>query len=195
MPGSVLAPAKTPKEMVSQLAQWFTAAMQVPERGETVAQALSVAACGADFARFFAQVTLRRAFREPTSRAARPAAPCGEDAVKFSSQNFSAACDGPPRCLCCAVRFRAGLSVAARPHRRWLSAWQRRRRRRAADEPVAGGAIGSAVRRREPAGRRLEHRDRGGRARGARRLHAAVGRPAGRDQRHALRQAQLQFPA
>ncbi len=47
----VLAPAKTPKEMVSQLAQWFTAAMQVPEaREKLVAQGLyPVAACGADF--------------------------------------------------------------------------------------------------------------------------------------------------
>ena len=47
----VLAPAKMPKEMVSQLAQWFTAAMQVPEaREKLVAQGLyPVAACGADF--------------------------------------------------------------------------------------------------------------------------------------------------
>ena len=35
-----------------------------------------------------------------------------------------------------------------------------------------------AVRGREPAGRRLQHRDRGGRARAARRPHAALGRPA-----------------
>jgi tripartite-type tricarboxylate transporter receptor subunit TctC len=47
----VLAPAKTPKDSVSQLAQWFTAAMQVPEAKEKlVAQGLyPVAACGADF--------------------------------------------------------------------------------------------------------------------------------------------------
>jgi tripartite-type tricarboxylate transporter receptor subunit TctC len=48
---AVLAPAKTPKETISQLAQWFTAAMQVPEAKEKlVAQGLyPVAACGADF--------------------------------------------------------------------------------------------------------------------------------------------------
>jgi len=48
---AVLAPAKTPKETVSQLAQWFTAAMQVPEAKEKlIAQGLyPVAACGADF--------------------------------------------------------------------------------------------------------------------------------------------------
>ena len=48
----VLAPAKTPKDAVAQLAQWFTAAMQVPEAKEKLAaQGLyPVAACGADFA-------------------------------------------------------------------------------------------------------------------------------------------------
>jgi tripartite-type tricarboxylate transporter receptor subunit TctC len=47
-----LAPAKTPKELVAQHAQWFTAAMQVPEAKEKLAaQGLyPVAACGADFA-------------------------------------------------------------------------------------------------------------------------------------------------
>jgi tripartite-type tricarboxylate transporter receptor subunit TctC len=46
-----LAPAKTPKETVAQLAQWLTAAMQVPEvRDKLIAQGLyPVAACGADF--------------------------------------------------------------------------------------------------------------------------------------------------
>jgi tripartite-type tricarboxylate transporter receptor subunit TctC len=48
----VLAPAKTPKDMVTQHAQWFTAAMQVPDAKEKLAaQGLyPVAACGADFA-------------------------------------------------------------------------------------------------------------------------------------------------
>ena len=48
----VLAPAKTPKDTVAQLAQWFTAAMQVPEaKDKLAAQGLyPVAACGADFA-------------------------------------------------------------------------------------------------------------------------------------------------
>jgi tripartite-type tricarboxylate transporter receptor subunit TctC len=57
----VLAPAKTPKDAVSQLAQWFTAAMQVPEAKEKLAaQGLyPVGACGADFAGH-----LRRQFDE-----------------------------------------------------------------------------------------------------------------------------------
>jgi tripartite-type tricarboxylate transporter receptor subunit TctC len=47
----VLAPAKTPKETVAQLAGWFTAAMQVPEaKAKLVGQGLYPAAvCGADF--------------------------------------------------------------------------------------------------------------------------------------------------
>jgi tripartite-type tricarboxylate transporter receptor subunit TctC len=57
----VLAPATTPKETVSQLAQWFTAAMQVPAAKEKLlAQGLyPVAACGQDFA-----AHLRRQFDE-----------------------------------------------------------------------------------------------------------------------------------
>jgi tripartite-type tricarboxylate transporter receptor subunit TctC len=48
----LLAPAKTPNEMVSQLAGWFAAAMQVPEvKAKLVAQSLyPVGMCGADFA-------------------------------------------------------------------------------------------------------------------------------------------------
>jgi len=48
----LVAPAKTPKETVSQLAGWFTAAMQVPEvRAKLVVQGLyPVGTCGADFA-------------------------------------------------------------------------------------------------------------------------------------------------
>lgn len=48
----VVAPAKTPKETVSQLAHWFTAAMQSSEvRPKLVAQAFHpVGMCGADFA-------------------------------------------------------------------------------------------------------------------------------------------------
>ncbi len=57
------------------------------------------------------------------------------------------------------------------------------------------GAARSAGGDREPAGRRYQPRHRSGRARGAGRLHAAAGRAGQRDQRHALRQAQLQFPA
>ena len=48
----LLAPAKTPNETVSELAGWFTAAMQVPEiKAKIVAQGLyPVWMCGADFA-------------------------------------------------------------------------------------------------------------------------------------------------
>jgi len=47
----VAAPAKTPKKTVSQLAGWFTAAMQVPEvkRKLTVQGIYPVGMCGADF--------------------------------------------------------------------------------------------------------------------------------------------------
>jgi tripartite-type tricarboxylate transporter receptor subunit TctC len=57
----VLAPANTPKETISQLAQWFTAAMQVPEaKDKLVTQGLyPVGACGAEFA-----AHLRRQFDE-----------------------------------------------------------------------------------------------------------------------------------
>jgi tripartite-type tricarboxylate transporter receptor subunit TctC len=50
----LFAPAKTPKEMVSQLAGWFIAAMQVPEIKANLAnQGLyPVGLCGADFAAF-----------------------------------------------------------------------------------------------------------------------------------------------
>jgi tripartite-type tricarboxylate transporter receptor subunit TctC len=48
----MLAPAKTPKSMISQLSGWFVAAMQVPEvRAKLVVQGLyPVGTCGADFA-------------------------------------------------------------------------------------------------------------------------------------------------
>ena len=50
----VLAPANTPKETVSQLAGWFTAAVQAPEiRAKLAVQGLFPAStCGADFAAF-----------------------------------------------------------------------------------------------------------------------------------------------
>lgn len=58
---SLFAPAKTPKEVVAQLAQSFTAAMQIPEvRAKLVAQGFSpVGMCGADFA-----ALLRRQYEE-----------------------------------------------------------------------------------------------------------------------------------
>jgi len=48
----VLAPAKTPKETVSQLAGWFTAAMQAPEvKAKLAVQGLfPVGLCGVGFA-------------------------------------------------------------------------------------------------------------------------------------------------
>jgi tripartite-type tricarboxylate transporter receptor subunit TctC len=48
----LFAPAKTPKETVSQLAGWFTAALQVPEvKAKLVVQGLyPVSICGGDFA-------------------------------------------------------------------------------------------------------------------------------------------------
>ncbi len=51
----LFAPAKTPKEVVSRLAGWFTSAMQVPEvKANLVAQGLyPVGMCGADFGDYF----------------------------------------------------------------------------------------------------------------------------------------------
>jgi tripartite-type tricarboxylate transporter receptor subunit TctC len=48
---SLFAPAKTPKETISQLAGWFTAAMQAPQvKAKLVAQGFTpVGMCGADF--------------------------------------------------------------------------------------------------------------------------------------------------
>jgi tripartite-type tricarboxylate transporter receptor subunit TctC len=50
----LVAPARTSKEIVSQLAAWFTAALQVPEiKAKLVAQGLHpIGRCGADFAAF-----------------------------------------------------------------------------------------------------------------------------------------------
>lgn len=51
----LFAPAKTPREAVSQLARWFTAAMQAPEvKAKLVAQGLyPVGMCGAEFSDYF----------------------------------------------------------------------------------------------------------------------------------------------
>jgi tripartite-type tricarboxylate transporter receptor subunit TctC len=51
----LFAPAKTPKETVSQLVGWFTAALRVPEvKAKLVVQGLyPVGICGADFGAFF----------------------------------------------------------------------------------------------------------------------------------------------
>jgi tripartite-type tricarboxylate transporter receptor subunit TctC len=53
----LFAPAKTPKETVSQLAGWFTAALQMPEvKAKLIAQGLyPVGMCGADFGAFFSK--------------------------------------------------------------------------------------------------------------------------------------------
>ena len=57
----LVAPANTPKDMVSQLASWFSAAMRVPEvKAKLVAQELlPVGTCGEDFA-----VHLRKQYDE-----------------------------------------------------------------------------------------------------------------------------------
>ena len=57
----------------------------------------------------------------------------------------------------------------------------------------AFGTAGPAVRHREQARRRQQHRHRSGRERGARRLHDPAGQPGERDQRDTLRQAELQL--
>jgi tripartite-type tricarboxylate transporter receptor subunit TctC len=51
----LFAPSKTPKEAVSQLAGWFTAAMQAPEvKAKLVARGIfPVGMCGADFGDYF----------------------------------------------------------------------------------------------------------------------------------------------
>ena len=74
-----------------------------------------------------------------------------------------------------------------------FAARRRDRHPRAPDGPMAVGAARPAIRRREPAGCRHQYRHRGGRACARRRLHAAPGRLAERDQRDALREAQFQF--
>ncbi len=50
----VVAPAKTPKEALSQLSDWFTAAMQAPEiKPKLVVQGFyPVGICGEDFGKF-----------------------------------------------------------------------------------------------------------------------------------------------
>lgn len=50
----LLAPAKTPKEQVAQLADWFTAAMQAPEvKPKLIGLGLyPVGTCGADYAAY-----------------------------------------------------------------------------------------------------------------------------------------------
>jgi len=57
----VVAPAKTPKAMVAQLADWFAAALQVPEvKAKLTAQGLNpVGTCGANFATY-----LRKKYEE-----------------------------------------------------------------------------------------------------------------------------------
>ena len=63
----------------------------------------------------------------------------------------------------------------------------------APDRSVAVGTARPAIRNRQQAGWRHQHRHRSGRARACRRLHAAHGRELQRDQRGPVRQAQLQF--
>jgi tripartite-type tricarboxylate transporter receptor subunit TctC len=64
----LFAPAKTPKETVSQLAGWFTAAMQAPEaKAKLVARGLyPVGMCGEDFGDYFRKqyIEIGRVIRE-----------------------------------------------------------------------------------------------------------------------------------
>ena len=71
-----------------------------------------------------------------------------------------------------ADRKGANLSDAAGPHRRRFCRRRRNRHRRAPDRPMAVGAARPAIRHREPARRRQQYRDRGGRQCAGRRLHA-----------------------
>jgi tripartite-type tricarboxylate transporter receptor subunit TctC len=68
----LFAPAKTPKETVSQLAGWFTAAMRAPEvKAKLVARGLyPVGMCGADFGEYFRKqyVEYGRVIRESKIR-------------------------------------------------------------------------------------------------------------------------------
>jgi tripartite-type tricarboxylate transporter receptor subunit TctC len=68
----VLAPAKTPKETVTQLADWFTAAMEAPDvKAKLALQGLIPATrCGAEFAAFIAKESdaYGRAIREANIR-------------------------------------------------------------------------------------------------------------------------------
>src|SRR5262249_16721274 len=66
----------------------------------------------------------------------------------------------------------AVLSDAAGAYCRRISSGWRRRHRRSPDGTMAVGAARPAIHHREPAGRRQQYRDRGGRARACRRLHA-----------------------
>ena len=92
-----------------------------------------------------------------------------------------------------ARRMGASLSGAAGAHRRRLCRRRRARHPRAPDRSMAVGAARPAIRHREPAWRRHQHRHRGGRARAADGYTLLlVGRSA-RDQRDALRKAQFQF--
>ena len=92
-------------------------------------------------------------------------------------------------------RQRASLPVATDPDHHRLYAGGLGRHHRAPDGAMAVGAARPDGRDRKPARRRHQSRDRGGRARARRRLHAAAGRARERDQRHAVRQAQPQLPA
>ena len=114
--------------------------------------------------------------------------------MKLSRRQFQHLAAGAMALPIAATRSkRASLALAPRALDRRLRARRRQRHRRAPDGAVVLGAAGPALPDREPPRRRHQHGGRGGRARGARRLHAAAGRPAQRDQRDALRDAALQL--
>ena len=98
-----------------------------------------------------------------------------------------------PRCRPCRASHGRKPIRRGRCADRRLCGRRSGRHHRAPDGPMAVGAARPAIRHREPAGRRQQYRHRGGRACAAGRLYASLGRPAKRDQRDALRQAQFQF--
>src|SRR5437763_7329915 len=98
---------------------------------------------------------------------------------------------GPPDSA--ADRESASLSDTAGADHRWLCGWRPGRHRRPPHRSLAVGAAWTAIRDREPAGRRYQPRHRGLRARPRRRLHVALGRYFTGDQRDALQEAEFPF--
>jgi hypothetical protein len=112
-----------------------------------------------------------------------------------SASTISAAGGGFVGCTGDAAhRERASLSVKTGAHRCRLQLRQRDGHPRAADGAMADGKARPVILRRRSRRCRRQPRDRGGGALCAGPLHAARLWFTGRDQRHALRQAQLQFP-
>ena len=105
-------------------------------------------------------------------------------------------CDGRCHSRCASEPgTKPGLPGASGALHRRLSGRRSERHPGAADGRMAVAAARPAVRRREPARRLRQHRNRSGGSRPGRRLYAAPGRSGQCDQRIALRQPRFQFPA